>query len=111
MVATLLFAGALYVAPALADSILGNDDQGGAEFLPPCESEDYEDCPFREMHGGDENGGCLHEDHWAGGEHDHSGSGCGMMGGDHSEMHGSGMQGGYMGGMGYGHGGMMGGRG
>jgi hypothetical protein len=70
------------------------------------------------MHGDDENGYCLHEDHWANGEHDHSGLRCGMMGGGHSDWHGSGMRGSHMGdgssrmgGMGYGHGGMMGGRG
>jgi hypothetical protein len=99
MVGALIFAGALYVAPALADSILGNDGQEGEEFLPPCESEEYEDCPYAEMHRGDGIDACLHEDHWADGEHDHSGYGCGMMDGDHSG-HGSGMYGGHMGGKG-----------
>ena len=107
MVGALIFAWALYIAPALADSILGNDCQEGDEFLPPCEYEEYEDCPNQEMHGGDENDECLHEDHWTDGEHDHSGSGCEMMDGDHSE-HGSGMYGGHMGGKG-GHMGGLGG--
>lgn len=96
MVGALIFAGALYIAPALADTILGNDGQDGDELLAQCESEEYEDCPYVEMHGGDENDGCPHED-MADGEHDHSGSGCGMMDGDHSEGHGSGMHGGDMG--------------
>ncbi len=100
MVGALLFTGAIYVAPALADSILGNDGQEGEELLPPCEYEEYEDCPYEEMHGGDENYDCLHADHMADGEHDHSGYGCGMMVGDHSEGHGSGMHGGDMGGRG-----------
>jgi hypothetical protein len=108
MVAALIFAGALYVAPALADSILGNPDPEGDEFIPPCESEEYEDCPYAEMHGGDETADCTHEAHGADGEHDHSGSGCGMMGGDHSEGHGSGMHGGDMGGHMGGRGGMSG---
>ena len=108
MVGALIFAGALYVAPALADSILGNDDQDGDELLALCESEEYEDCPYEEMHIGDENNECPHEDHMADGEHDHSGSGCGMMEGDHSEGHGSGMHGGDMGGHMGGSGGMSG---
>jgi hypothetical protein len=108
MVGALLFAGAIYVAPALADSILGNPTQEGDEFLTPCEYEEYEDCPYEEMHRGDGIDDCLHEDHWADGEHDHSGSGCGMMDGDHSEGHGSGMHGGDMGGYMGGRGGMSG---
>jgi hypothetical protein len=108
MVGALLFAGAIYVAPALADSILGNPTQEGDEFLTPCEYEEYEDCPYEEMHRGDGLDDCLHEDHWADGEHDHSGSGCGMMDGDHSEGHGSGMHGGDMGGHMGGRGGMSG---
>jgi hypothetical protein len=48
------------------------------------------------MHGGDENDGCPHEEHWAHGEH------------DHSEGHGSGMHGGDMGGNMGGSGGMSG---
>ena len=108
MVGALLFAGAFYVAPALADSLLGNPTQEGDTFLPPCESEEYEDCPYAEMHGGDEYDECPHEDHLADGEHDHSGSGCGMMDEDHSEMHESGMHGGDMGGHMGGSGGMSG---
>lgn len=106
MVAALVITGALYVAPALADSIIGNDDQDGDDYLLPCESEESEDCPYEDMHVGDEYDECPHEDHLADGEHDHSGSGCGMMDEDHSEMHGSGMNGGHMG-----QGGHMGGRG
>ena len=90
--------GPLYVAPALADSILGNPTYEGDEFLPPCESEEYEDCPYAEMHGGDETDGCPHEYHVADREHDHSGSGCVMMDGDHLEGYGSGMHSGNMGG-------------
>jgi hypothetical protein len=108
MVGALLFAGALYVAPALADSILGNPDPEGGASLPPCEFGEYEDCPYEEMHGGDETDDCPHEDHGADGEHDHSGSGCGMMDGDHSEGHGPGMHGGDMGGHMGGSGGMSG---
>lgn len=108
MVGALLFAGAIYVAPALADSILGNPTQEGDEFLTPCEYEEYEDCPYEEMHAGDENDECLHVGHMVDGEHDHSGSGCGMMDGDHAEGHGSGMHGGDMGGHMGGNGGMSG---
>ncbi len=107
MVGALLFAGAIYAAPALADSILGNDGQEGEEFLPPCEYEESEDWPYAEMHGSDETYDCLHADHMADGEHDHSGYGCGMMDGDHSG-YGSSMHGGDLGGHMGGNGGMSG---
>jgi hypothetical protein len=97
-----LIMGVFYIAPALADSILGNVDLEKDKVLLPCESEENKACPYEEMHGDGEHDDCPHEDHWASGEHDHDGSGCGMMGGDHS-----GMYGGHMGG----HGGHMGGRG
>jgi hypothetical protein len=80
----------------------------GDELLTPCETEEYENCPYEEMYGGDETDICPHEDHGADGEHDHSGSGCGMMDGDHSEGHRSGMHGGDMGGHMGGSGGMSG---
>jgi hypothetical protein len=83
-----LIVGVFYFVPALADSILGNVDLDEDKVFLPCDSEEYEDCPYEEMQGGGGHDNCPHEDHRTSEEHDHNWSGCGMIDGDQSGMHG-----------------------
>lgn len=75
-------AASLFIIPALAHPYWsGEEPEEGEEFIPPCWTDEDDECPYGYEHEHEGYEDCPHEYDGHGGEgHRHWGSGCGMMG-------------------------------
>jgi len=79
-VLTVALAASVFVIPALARSYwAGEGPEEGEEFVPPCWTDEDDECPYGYEHEGYED--CPHEHGEEG--HGHGGPGCGMNGSGH----------------------------